>query len=82
MVIGSIMIHEIQDSIPYTRDISPQDGPKKMLMRKVLESTPGLILLGISFLLQTMPSSYMPVILKNEFDIPESTSAFIISAST
>ena len=55
---------------------------KRRMYREVLDSTPGLILLGITFLFQTMPSTYMPVILRQDYGIPESTSAIIISSST
>ncbi|XP_063690277.1 MFS-type transporter SLC18B1-like [Bolinopsis microptera] len=55
---------------------------KRRMLREVLDATPGLILLGITFLFQTMPSTYMPVILRQDYGIPESTSAIIISSST
>ncbi|KAL5247885.1 hypothetical protein ACHWQZ_G017156 [Mnemiopsis leidyi] len=80
---GSVRDLEIQPVTMVTTDQSSTSKQRKRKMLKnVLDSAPGLILLGATFLFQTMPSTYLPVILKEEFDFRESTSAIIISAST
>ena len=47
----------------------------------ILEILPPLVMLGFTCLVQSMPSTYLPLYFRQEFHISESTTAIVISAT-